>query len=105
MSRKSVSIVVPRKRAAASVKPAPDVVALNGGGGVDRGVDTWVSQDEVKQESVSQSESTSSEAPALTFTIPAEPGWIDLAQSLVLPQMVFWSWTVSATKKNLARFL
>ena len=104
MSRKSVSIVVPRKRAAANGASVPEVVA-NGAAVADKGVDTWVSQDDVKQEDVRRDGPSSAEAPALTFTVPAEPGWIDLAQSLVLPQMVFWSWTVSAARKNLARFL
>jgi hypothetical protein len=105
MSKKSVSIVVPKKVAAATGESVPDAVAPNGGGGVD----IWVSQNEVGADEMKQGANgggarqnapSSASADGLTFTIPAEPGWADLAQSLFVPQVVFWSWTVATAKKN-----
>jgi hypothetical protein len=98
MSRKSVSIVVPRKDAAASAESLPAPVASDDARGVDSGVESWVSQAEVRQDEPASSG-------ALTLTIPAEPDWTDLAQSLLVPHVVFWSWTVNRAKKNLAFFL
>jgi hypothetical protein len=42
----------------------------------------------------------------LSFTIPAEPDWMDVTRiGLFLPQIAFWYWTVNAAKKNLSLFL
>jgi hypothetical protein len=97
MSRKSVSIVLPRKDAGANGESiAAPVVSTDAGG-----VDIWVSQDD----GVRQDEPAAAAPGALTFAIPDEPDWIDVAQSLLVPQVVFWNWTVSAARKNLAFFL
>jgi hypothetical protein len=94
MSRKSVSIVVPKKSAGPNGESITDLVVSNDVGGVD----TWVRQDEARQEEPASS------TDALTFTVPAQPDWIHVAQSLLVPQVVFWSWTVSTARKNLERF-
>jgi hypothetical protein len=98
MSRKSISIVMPQKGAAAQDKPS-NVTPILGSRGESR-VDHWVRQDEAAP-------AAAPAAPdALTFTIPAEPDWMDLTRiGLVLPQMAFWYWTINAAKKNLSLFL
>jgi hypothetical protein len=100
MSRKSISIVVPKKGVGANSDSVSDLVVSNDAGVADGGVDTWVSQDAAPQD-----EPAASAVGALTFNVPAEPDWIHVAQSLLVPQVVFWSWTVNTAKKNLARFL
>ena len=100
MSRKSISIVVPQKGAAAQDKPS-NVTPILGLRAENR-VDHWV-----RQEEAAPAPAATPAAPdALTFTIPAEPDWMDMTRiGLVLPQMAFWYWTINAAKKNLSLFL
>ncbi len=98
MSRKSISIVVPQK-GAASQDSGSNVTPILESRAENR-VDHWVRQED------SAPAATPGVPGALTFTIPAEPDWMDVTQiGLFLPQMVFWYWAVNAAKKNLGLFL
>ena len=103
MSRKSISIVVPQKGAVSpesgSQEKRSNVTSILGSRTESR-ADHWVRQQE-------PAPAAAPVAPgALTFTIPAEPDWVDITRiGLFLPQMAFWYWTVNAAKKNLGLFL
>jgi hypothetical protein len=98
MSRKSISIVMPQK-AAVSQDEQSNVTPFLGSRAESR-ADHWVRQEE-------GAPAAPPAAPdALTFTIPAEPDWMDVTRiGLFLPQMAFWYWTVNAAKKNLSLLL
>jgi hypothetical protein len=102
MSRKSISIVVPQKGLVAQ-ESGSNVTSILGSRPENR-VDHWVRQEEPAPPGAP---GIPGALPgALTFTIPAEPDWMDMARiGLFLPQMAFWYWTLNAAKKNLGLFL
>jgi hypothetical protein len=100
MSRKSISIVVPQK-GLLSQESGSNVTSILGSR-ADSRADHWV-----RHEEPAPAPAVAPAAPgALTFTIPAEPDWMDVTRiGLFLPQIAFWYWTVNAAKKNLGLFL
>jgi hypothetical protein len=101
MSRKSISIVVPQK-VLLSQESGSNVTSILGSRADNSRADHWVRQEEPAPAPVA----APSVPGALTFTIPAEPDWVDVTRiGLFLPQIAFWYWTVNAAKKNLGLFL
>ena len=102
MSRKSISIVVPQK-GLLSQESGSNVTSILGSR-ADSRADHWVRQEDPAP---APAPAVAPGAPgALTFTIPAEPDWMDVTRiGLFLPQIAFWFWTVNAAKKNLSLFL
>jgi hypothetical protein len=106
MSRKSISIVVPQK-SLVSQESGSNVTSILESRAENR-ADQWVRQEEpAASPAPAPAPVAAPGVPgALTFTIPAEPDWMDMTRiGLFLPQMAFWYWTINAAKKNLGLFL
>jgi hypothetical protein len=103
MTRKTVSIAIPKKPAA--VAPAPQA---------ETHADHWVRQDAspapapVEIPAPAQVPAAPSELPPqapLNLSIPRDPSLFDAAKvSFIVPQLVYWQWTLSAIERNLKLF-